>query len=249
MTRNRVWSIAVLTVGALVSVPVLSACGAGQVTATGRMVPAVQGVNATATITSEDPNWNGSTVGVRNVQVDYNGPQGYPAGGTAPLTVYIVNGTPAPLTLTGVRAAFSTPGTDVSGSATVVLTSPTTAAPAPAATSAAPPVTPSGSESPSPVVTTPPPPPPAGSATINVTVPQAPAELTQLTPANGTYLQLDKLSAPLTPGAIVHLIFTFTLGNGTTLTLGDDPAQPVDAPFGPPATPLPRSPLSLSPED
>jgi hypothetical protein len=251
--RNRVWSIAALTVGALASVSVLSACGAGQITATANMVSAIQGVNATATVSSDDPNWDGATVGVRNVQVDNNG-VGYPAGGTAPLTVYIVNNTPAPLTLVGVTATFDTPGTGVSGTATVVLTggpqpsAPPVLAPSPAATpsgSAKPGASASATESPSPVVTTPP---PVGNATINVTVPQAPAPLTQLTRANGTYLQLDKLSAPMSPGAIVHLVFTFKLGDDKgPLTLGDNPAQPVDAPFGPPTSPAPRVPLSLSP--
>ncbi len=256
--RNRVWSIAVLTVGALATAPLLSACGAGQIAATADMVSAVQGASATTTITSDDPNWNDTTIAVRDATVDYNNPAGYPAGGTAPLSVYIVNNTPAAMSLVGVAATFTTPGTDATGTATVVLTGgPTPSPTATVAPSSAPPSAPvpsgsakpggSASSSPSPVVTTPPPPPPVGNATINLTIPQNPAPLTELTKANGTYLQLDKLSAPLAPGAIVHLIFTFMLGNGSTATIGEDPAQPLDVPFAPPNSPAPRAPISLSP--
>jgi hypothetical protein len=158
------------------------------------------------------------------------------------------------VTLIGATATYTIPGDDTAaGQATVVLTggpaaSPT-AVPAPPTTAPASPGTasPIAPVTPSPVVTTPPAPPAAGSATFAVTVPQAPQPLTQLTRANGTYLQLDKLSRPLTAGAVVHLIFTFKLANGTTWQLGDDPAQPVDAPFGPPLTPAARSPIPLSP--
>jgi len=252
--RNRVWSIAALSVAALAAAPLLSACGAGQIANTAEMVSAVPGANASTEIKTGNSAVDGE-LAVRNVSVEYLDTNGYPAGGTAPLAVYIVNDTPAPVTLVGATATYTIPGDDTaSGRATVVLTggpvaSPT-AVPAPPTTA---PARPSGSGSasasvtPAPVVTTPPPAPAAGTETFQVTVPQAPSPLTQLTQANGTYLQLDKLSKPLTAGAVVHIIFTFKLANGTTWQLGDDPAQPVDAPFGPPLTPPARSPISLSP--
>jgi hypothetical protein len=49
------------------------------------------------------------------------------------------------------------------------------------------------------------------------------------------------------PGSIVHLVFTFKLGNGETAVIGDEPAQPVDAPVAPPTTPGVRVPITLAP--
>jgi len=256
--RNRVWSIAALSVAALAAASLLSACGAGQIANTAEMVSAVPGANATTQINTGNQAVDGA-LAVRNVVVDYLNPAGYPAGGTAPLSLAIVNNTPSPVTLIGATATFTIPGDDTaSGRATVVLTggpvpSASAAPPAPSSAPASPSTStstsgsPRPSATPSPVVTTPPPPPAAGVETFQLTVPQAPNPLTQLSRANGTYLQLDKLSKPLTPGAVVHLIFTFKLANGTTWQLGDAPAEPVDAPFGPPVSPPARSPISLAP--
>jgi hypothetical protein len=239
--RIRLVSIAALTVGALATASLLSACGAGQVSNTADTKPAIQGSDATLKISSPGTAYDGTTLGVRNATIVYNGPTGYPAGGTAPLSLYLFNATPAPMTLTGVKASFELPAGNGSGSATVVLTGGTPASPAAPA-----PVepSPSGTASPGPVVTTPA---PVGEASFKVVVPPMPAPPVALTPQTKTYLQLDKLTAPLAPGTVVHLVLTFVLGDGSTKVLGDDPNQPVDVPFGPPSTPLDRSPLSISP--
>jgi hypothetical protein len=241
--RIRLLSIAALTVGALATASLLSGCGAGQIATTADTKPAIQGADATLQISSPGTAYDNTTLGVRNATIVYNGINGYPAGGAAPLSLYLFNNTPAPMTLTGVKATFEQPNSTGSGSATVVLTGGPAASPsAPAPVQSA---VPSGSPSPTgPVVTTPA---PVGQANFQVVVPQSPAELLALTPENGTYLQLSQLTAPLTPGTVVHLVLTFTLGDGSTKVLGDDPNQPVDVPFGPPVTPAERSPISLSP--
>ncbi len=249
--RNRLWSIAALTVGALAAAPLLAACGAGQIANTAEAVPAVQGGNATAEISAPGTAYDGGTIGVRNATIVYNGSAGYPAGGTAPLSLYLFNNTPAPMTLTDVRASFNIPGGG-QGSATVVLTggpqasaspSPSASTPsAPANGSAAPSGSASASASPTPTT-----PPAAGASTFQLTVPPTPAELTALTQQAGSYLQLDKLSAPLAPGSVVNLVFTFKLGDGSTKVVGDDPKQPLQAPFDAPSSPAPRSALPLSP--
>lgn len=246
--RNRLWSVAASTVAALATASLLSACGAGQISSTAVTVPAIQGTDATAMVSSDDPNWNGATLGVRNATIVYNGPTGYPAGSAAPLALYLFNDTPAPMTLVSVQATITVPAMGSgapAASAAVVLTGSPSASPS-AVPSAPASALPGGSASvtPAPVVTTPP---AVGTPTFQVVVPQSPAEITALTPAHGIYLQLVQFGEALTPGSVVHLIFTFTLGDGSTKVLGDDPKQPVDLAFGPPVTPAPRAPLSLSP--
>src|SRR5947199_3223126 len=80
----------------------LSGCGAGQISQTDQMIPAVPGANA---------NSPHGLASVRNVMIRYNSPTGYPAGGTAPLVVYIVNNSrDKTLTLRSVLAAVKEKG-------------------------------------------------------------------------------------------------------------------------------------------
>src|SRR3954463_9468680 len=73
----------VLVVGTAAAALVLFAgCSAGQVAETSLKRPSDQGVNA---------NNANNTVAVRNATVTYNGPQGYPAGGSAPLELGLYN--------------------------------------------------------------------------------------------------------------------------------------------------------------
>jgi hypothetical protein len=63
-------------------------CGAGQVAATGDMVPSIPGVDADA-----------GPIALRNLLIPYR-PDGYPAGSDVPLIVRIVSDATQPVTLT-----------------------------------------------------------------------------------------------------------------------------------------------------
>ncbi len=92
----------------LVGVPsCLSACSAGQITGTSVQVPPIQGVNADA--------GSGGTIALRNVLITYNGPGGYPRGGTAPLEVRIFNNGTQPVTLVRVTAGDAAAGVTLAG--------------------------------------------------------------------------------------------------------------------------------------
>lgn len=68
----------------------LSGCSAGQVTRTADTQPAIVGVN----VASED-----ETILIRDAAIAFPGPDGYPAGQSAPITMVIVNQSLAPIRL------------------------------------------------------------------------------------------------------------------------------------------------------
>ena len=74
----------------------LSACSAGQITQTSTQVAAVPGANANA--------GPGGSIALRNALIPYNGLQGYPQGGNAPLVVRIFNDGLTAITLVKVTA-------------------------------------------------------------------------------------------------------------------------------------------------
>jgi hypothetical protein len=73
----------------------LAGCSSGQVAETAIIRPPISGLN------TQSP--DGSLL-IRNLQVLYTGPAGYPAGGTAPLQVSLFNQTKQPMTVV-VRSA------------------------------------------------------------------------------------------------------------------------------------------------
>jgi len=78
--RNR----AQLVIGALIAAVAVAGCSAGQITQTSRQVAAVEGANATA-----------GQISLRNAMIEFDEPAHgaaiYPAGGSAPLQMTIVN--------------------------------------------------------------------------------------------------------------------------------------------------------------
>jgi hypothetical protein len=202
----------------------LSACSAGQLAQTSEEVPSVPGANVNI-----GPS---GVVSLRNMVVVYNGPQGYPQGGSAPLVVRIFNTGPTKLTLVKVSAG------DAASSVLLVggTAAQTSAAPPPAVTStptvgpsiapsgsATPTTTASASARPTPTVTG-----PAGQASFAIDV--APVSYTLLVPGQGPFLQLTGLTSPLIPGGSVVLTFSFS--DGTTGT--------AHVPVGVPQDPQPR---------
>ncbi|MGE5829149.1 MAG: hypothetical protein ACM30G_12435 [Micromonosporaceae bacterium] len=219
----------------------ITACSAGQITQTANQVAVVPGVNVDIGPDSQ--------IGLRNLQIAYNGPSGYAKGGTAPLLVRIFNSGPTPVTLTGVSASGFADKVTLVGStrATPLPTPRPTAAASPSATaapsasapgtprpsgSAQPPASPSAS--PTPAATTPRA--SAGEDTFAITI--DPNSYVLLVPGQGGYLQLVGLVSALRPGQAVRMEFTFD--NALR-------AQ-VDVPIGVPNTPLPRATVTHEPE-
>jgi hypothetical protein len=236
---SRAAALLAAPAAALLSGLLLSACSAGQVSQTDRMVPAVPGANADS---------SQGVVSLRDVQVRYNSPQGYPAGAAAPLIVYVVNNdVNRPLVLRGVTAAASkggpSLGTVVLAGGTVDLeknssASASASASAPASASASASASPSGSAkpstsatpsgSPSATPTASPSASAAGNAVINLTIP--PNSFARLAPGAGGYLAINSISQAVGPGSTVYLTFTFDR---------DEPVE-MTVPFGVPLSPLPR---------
>src|SRR6185312_2953736 len=76
---------------AMAAVIALSGCSAGQVAETALLKSPISGLN------TQSPD---GTFLIRNLQVAYNDPTGYPANGTAPLQVSLFNQTESPITVT-----------------------------------------------------------------------------------------------------------------------------------------------------
>lgn len=85
---------------AMAAVIALAGCSAGQVAETALLKTPISGLN------TQSP--DGQLL-IRNLQVAYNGPAGYPANGTAPLQVTLVNQTQESMSVT----ITSRPQTDV----------------------------------------------------------------------------------------------------------------------------------------
>ncbi|HEV7897640.1 MAG TPA: hypothetical protein VGP31_07350 [Planosporangium sp.] len=225
--------IAALLAAPAAAVCLLSGCSAGQVDQTSRMAAPVPGV---------DVNSKHGLAALRDVQIKYNGPQGYPVGATAPLSLYIANNNPGkPLVLRSVTAASRQTGAKLG---TVVLTGgvpdigavpsavPSGAASSRAA-SAIPSAVPTGraSTGPSAGAST------APSAAASPSAAGAPASMTippngyaRLTPEAGAHLAITGITEPLGPGSSALVTFTFE---------GEDPLE-VPVPFGVPRSPVPR---------
>jgi hypothetical protein len=211
-------------VAVIVATGLAAGCSVGQIAETAKIVAAVPGGSASTPV-PPNPALKGDvggTVYVQNVTVDYPGPQGYPAGGTAPLAVRIINQSSATITLKSVS----------SDAGTVVLTS--------GAGIVAPAASPSGPASPtatpgSPSAT---PSPPTVPSEPDVTL--QPGGLVILAKGAGQYLEITNLTKALPPGLLVTLRFTFT----NTANL---PIAPVilGAPVAPPLDAASRSPLGL----
>jgi hypothetical protein len=75
---------------ATVAVLALAGCSAGQVAETAILQTPISGLNAASV--------DGSLL-IRNLQVVYNGPAGYPADGDAPISVTLLNSTHNPITV------------------------------------------------------------------------------------------------------------------------------------------------------
>jgi hypothetical protein len=229
-SRRRSRIAALLAAPAVVAC-LLSGCSAGQDAQTARMVPPVPGAEA-----NSKPHGQAA---LRNVQIRYNNPQGYPARATAPLSVYIANNDLLkPLVLRGVTAASTkggarlgsvvlmggTPDIGVAGGLqSIPATSPSpSAVPSPVASGRRASAAPSAAGAPA-----------APSAAV------APASLTipangyaRLTMEAGAYLAITSIAEPLGPGSSALVTFTFE---------GEDPLE-IAVPFGVPLSPVPPLP-------
>lgn len=212
-------------VGAVLGV---AGCSAGQITQTASQVAPVPGAEA-----------NAGAIALRNLVIQYNGPEGYAAGSNAPLVVRIFNDGMTPVTLTGVSADKAA-SVNLVGTPEVVT--PTTS-----------PTVPSGIESPSPAPTGEASPDPEGSPTaspeptaspsptatpttpapqpISITIP--PQSYVLLVPgeSDSGHLVLTDLTEAIGPGEFVTVTFTFD--DGTTAE--------VQVPLAPPVDPVPRA--------
>ncbi|NJC66577.1 hypothetical protein HC028_18990 [Planosporangium flavigriseum] len=203
-------------VAALLAAPaaaacLLAGCGAGQEAQTSSMVPPVAGNEA-------DSRPHGQAA-LRNVQIRYNNPQGYPAGATAPLSLYIANNSLSkPLVLRSVAAASAKSGTRLGpvvllGGAPDIgagVGEPSISAPSAAAPSANP---------------------STSGAPARLTIP--PNGYAQLDADHGGYLAVRNVTEALAPGSTARVTFTFE---------GEDPVV-MAVPFGVPLSPPPPAPV------
>lgn len=221
-TRPRLALAAVaFGVGAVLA---LAGCSAGQITQTSTQVAPVVGIDVDA-----------GQVALRNLVIEYNGPQGYAAGSDAPLVVRMFNNGQEPVTLVGVTADKAE-AVVLAGSPTVV--SPTqapTQPPAPEATESpdaeaapsptdteAPTASPTDTAAPTPSPTTQRPAP----EPISITIP--PQSYVLLVPGGDSgHLVLVGLREAIIPGESVSVTFTFD--DGTTAVVPVPLAPPVHA--------------------
>lgn len=234
---------AVLAASGIALVPVLAACGAGQIAETAKIKPVIRGADADL-----------DHLGVRNAMVAYSETGIWSEGGDAPLNVWLANYGDADDRLVGVT-------TDAARSVVLVgsepgaqpLNSPTpSGSAAPQATASGSPsssATPTGSTtptgSPSASASSSASATPTGSArpTASPSPTQAPAgrpvdvklpaqALVRL-PEDGPHLELRNLTRNLTPNSVVSVTFRFEKAGSVTVRL------PMDTP----SSPAPRSPI------
>jgi hypothetical protein len=210
-------------------------CSAGQVAETSLKRPSNSGVN--------QDNSN-HTVGIRDLSVMYNGPEGYAAGDSAPLEVNLYNQTSQPITvLVSSRPPDASLGKDVVSGTDVVLVgglprAASSANPEPSGSrNAAVPETsngPSGSvEAPSASPSTPSAAPSesAGQGATPARIVLPPLGYVSFLPGDAQSLQVQGLTGQLRPGMSVNLVFEFSNG-AAPLT--------VQAPVSIPLSPAPR---------
>ncbi|MDT5038176.1 MAG: hypothetical protein QOE03_3361 [Micromonosporaceae bacterium] len=230
---------------AAVAAALLSGCGAGQISQTDTMVPAVPGANV------DSPS---GLVSIRNATISYN-PTEYPTGSSAPLVIYIVNNSlnkavalrgvtatdkPGGLALGTVLVAGGAADVEIipGPSASAMPTgSPSADAPASPSATAAPSETAAPSAAGSPSASAPTARGPGtGGAALNVVIP--PNRLVRLAPTFGAYLVIAGLRAPVGPDSSVYLTFN-VVGDepfGTTVSFGEPTmGLPRLAPSGTPA--------------
>ncbi|MEH1016469.1 hypothetical protein V6U90_25605 [Micromonospora sp. CPCC 206060] len=223
---------AVLLAGLATATSLLvSGCGSGQVAETAAKEPSIGGVNA------QTPD---NAFKIRNANVAYLSTEGYPAGGTAPLTLAIYNDSPRAVTVT--VTSDSARAVSLGGAAAPTATAaatPTATAPATPEATGSPTAT--GSATPAPGSE-----PPAATPTPEATTeapaaPPAPASIELpaggyllLNPEAGSFLQLVGLNQALRPGQAVNVTFDF--GQGVTLATSIPVAVPLTP--APPASPV-----------
>ncbi|HEX9999783.1 MAG TPA: hypothetical protein VGB74_04980 [Actinoplanes sp.] len=204
---------------ATVALIALGACSAGQVAETALLKAPVSGLS------TQSP--DGSLL-IRNLQVIYNSPIGYPAGGNAPLELSLFNQTQQPITVLissppaqeGTEGVVSARQVGVATAARVGEAPPTTA-PSPA-TDPLPGADPSASA-----------PAPAGPALQPAKFTIAPLSTESFLPGDTDSLQLVGLSDKLAPGISVSLVIETSLSNQPIV---------VQAPFAMPLSPVSRAP-------
>jgi hypothetical protein len=227
--RRRPLRVAALFAAPAAAVALLSACSAGQISQTDKMVAAVPGANA------DSPH---GVVSLRDVTIRYNSSKGYAAGATAPLAVFIVNNSlDTAVTLRGVSAAATAGGSGigtvvlVGGAADIKANPGATPSGSASASVSASPSAPTGSAPPaSGPASAPPSPSTASSANAALSLRIPPNSYARLAPEYGTYLAITGLTSALGPGSTAFLTFNVT---------GDEPFGAV-VPFGVPSTALPR---------
>lgn len=227
---------AALSAGAAtVAVIALSGCSAGQIAETANIKPPVAGVNTASP--------DGGLL-IRNLQVVYDGTDGYPANGSAPIEVSLFNQTQAAITVT----ISSKPVQDKTAGLVSAQQVGLVGDPAAASPSADP--EPSGSrQAPTPINTVPdvvegpsadPSAATSGSATPAATAAAQPAKITipalssaVFLPGGKSSLQAIGLSDALAPGNSLSLVFQVSTS-----------AQPLNlvAPIGVPLSPVSRAP-------
>jgi len=193
-------------------VAALTGCSAGQVASTTAVQPSISGLN------TQSP--DGSLL-IRNLQVVYTGPTGYPAGGTAPVEVSLFNETTQPMTvvISSVPQAGSVSARQIGLTGGAAAESPSRN-PEPSGGGPAPDPNPSASEviDASGQPTTPPVP----GASLVPSAAAAPAQPARLTipglssavfrPTTDGKLLAAGLSAPLRPGGSLSLVFEVSTG-------------------------------------
>jgi copper(I)-binding protein len=234
-TRGIGIRAAVLCAAGLGTALLISGCGAGQISQTADMQPAVPGANSTVAPGADN------AIQLRNVLLAYPGVDGYRQGATAPLLLHIFNTGQKQVRLvqvtTDAAATVSMRGSGAPAASASPSESPSPSESASASPSESPSpsesASPSGSPSESPSAS------PFASASptesavpggrpVSVTVPVG--SYITLSATSGTTLQLEGLTRSLRAGEAVTMTFVFD--NGAEYTL--------DVPVGLPTAPAPR---------
>ncbi len=227
--------IAVIAAGAL------AGCGAGQIAETSTIVAAVPGGSTSVAVPTGD-NPNGALL-IKNVTVDYNDVDGYAAGATAPLSMWIINQSTDPLTVTAgdaqlvdpTKATTLTPlGSMSLSGGTPVVQAVQGVAGNPSTPPAAPPSSPANTTPSSPSESGAPSAAPAAAASVTI----QPGTMMVLSTSAGSdvqHLQVADLKGAVVPGNTVQLTFNVTMPDGTPLQ-----STQLVAPVSPPSAPAPR---------
>ncbi|MEV0896723.1 hypothetical protein [Actinoplanes sp. NPDC049802] len=210
-TRRAALVAGAATVAALA----LGGCSAGQVAETAILDTPIAGVDTEST--------DGSVL-IRNLQVEYNGTEGYAKGDNAPLELSLFNQTAEPITVTITTREpdrAQVVGADKVGfSSAAAVATPSASAPSAAASASAPSAGPS-------VAASAPAAPEVRPAQIQI----APLSAALFRPSDSTPLQVIGLKEELTPGLAVNLVFKFS-NSSEELVL--------QAPVASPLSPAPR---------